>query len=341
MTREVHAAGDLADLVAQLTPDAVLLYKLAVGHPAWTIAEASTQLGFDESYLRELIGSLKDLMLLRPSLDPNRQYDAIGPDSAVSALLTSEEAELRRREAAQEAVRRELLALLPTYFEARQVRRQAEAIDVVEDVAMVRHLLADLARRCSREVHIAHPGSGMAEDQLSRSLGRDLMVLERGVVMRSMLQHSARQHVPTQRYVAAVTKRGAHVRTTPIVPRRLIVFDREVALLPPVDGDPKGGAVIVREPAVVSHMLDAFELLWHAARPFPVLEADDAGETLDEVTQSILVQMAAGAKDEVIARRLGISVRTCRRYIADLTNSLGAQSRFQAGVLAHQRGLLD
>jgi DNA-binding NarL/FixJ family response regulator len=50
--------------------------------------------------------------------------------------------------------------------------------------------------------------------------------------------------------------------------------------------------------------------------------------------------MAGGAKDELIARRLGISLRTCRRYIADLTKDLGAQSRFQAGVLAAQRGLL-
>jgi len=103
------------------------------------------------------------------------------------------------------------------------------------------------------------------------------------------------------------------------------VFDREVAFLPPADGDPKGGAVLVREPAVVSHLLDSFDLLWQSGRVFPVVTGEDTDEALEELTQSILAQMAAGAKDEVIARRLGISVRTCRRYIADLTNDLGAQ----------------
>ncbi|WP_410092509.1 hypothetical protein [Streptomyces sp. uw30] len=33
------------------------------------------------------------------------------------------------------------------------------------------------------------------------------------------------------------------------------------------------------------------------------------------------------------ALRLGMSVRTCRRHIADTMVELGAQSRFQAGYL--------
>jgi DNA-binding CsgD family transcriptional regulator len=339
---EPEFATEFDRLAARLTPDAVMLYKLAIGHPSWTRQEAIEQLGFDSGYLDGLIKTLRELLLLRPSMDSGREFDAIGPDSAVAELLSAEESEIQRRQATHHQIRREMLALLPTYFEARQVRRQAEAIDVVEDVAMVRHLLADQSRRCAREVHIAHPGSGMGDEGLSRSLSLDLMMLERGVTVRSVLQHSTRQHPPTQRYVSAVAAGGALVRTSPIVPRRLIVFDREVAFLPPADGDPKGGAVLVREPAVVSHLLDSFDLLWNSGRPFPVTAADHAGdEALEELTQSILMQMAAGAKDEVIARRLGISVRTCRRYIATLTNDLGAQSRFQAGVLALQRGLLD
>ncbi|WP_328452891.1 MULTISPECIES: hypothetical protein [unclassified Amycolatopsis] len=37
----------------------------------------------------------------------------------------------------------ELLALQATCFDARQARRSAEAIDVIDDVAVVRQLLAD------------------------------------------------------------------------------------------------------------------------------------------------------------------------------------------------------
>ena len=52
----------------------------------------------------------------------------------------------------------------------------------------------------------------------------------------------------------------------------------------------------------------------------------------------LLQQLAAGAQDEQIARRLGVSLRTVRRRGADLMSELGAESRFQAGVEAAKRG---
>ena len=52
----------------------------------------------------------------------------------------------------------------------------------------------------------------------------------------------------------------------------------------------------------------------------------------------LLGQLAGGAKDEQIARALGLSVRTVRRRVAELLVELGAESRFQAGVEAVRRG---
>ena len=56
---------------------------------------------------------------------------------------------------------------------------------------------------------------------------------------------------------------------------------------------------------------------------------------------AILRLMADGEKDEAISRRLSISVRTCRRHIADYMSQVGASSRFQAGVIASRNGHLD
>ena len=47
-----------------------------------------------------------------------------------------------------------------------------------------------------------------------------------------------------------------------------------------------------------------------------------------------------GAKDEQIARTLGLSLRTVRRRVADLMIELGVDTRFQAGVEAARRGWL-
>ena len=65
---------------------------------------------------------------------------------------------------------------------------------------------------------------------------------------------------------------------------------------------------------------------------------DGGRSVLTTVQVSILSGLSAGLTDEAIAGRLGISVRTCRRHVATLFQVLGATSRFQAGVLAAQRG---
>ena len=67
----------------------------------------------------------------------------------------------------------------------------------------------------------------------------------------------------------------------------------------------------------------------------------DDGVGTDELTAQILRLMAAGEKDAAISRRLCISVRTCRRHIADYLARVGATSRFQAGVIAARAGHLD
>ncbi|WP_078988931.1 response regulator transcription factor [Streptomyces sp. WM6372] len=49
--------------------------------------------------------------------------------------------------------------------------------------------------------------------------------------------------------------------------------------------------------------------------------------------------VAKGIKDDTIARRLGISLRTCRRHVSELLDALSAPSRFEAGVIAERQGL--
>ncbi|WP_217368154.1 LuxR C-terminal-related transcriptional regulator [Kitasatospora sp. MMS16-BH015] len=56
---------------------------------------------------------------------------------------------------------------------------------------------------------------------------------------------------------------------------------------------------------------------------------------------AILRMLASGAKDRAIARALGIGERTVLRRIQTLLETLHADTRFQAGVQAAQRGWLD
>ncbi|HEU0237767.1 MAG TPA: helix-turn-helix transcriptional regulator [Micromonosporaceae bacterium] len=72
----------------------------------------------------------------------------------------------------------------------------------------------------------------------------------------------------------------------------------------------------------------------------PRVAAVDVADTSHRSLQRRIVQLLAdGAKDETIARALGMSVRTCRRHIADIMRRLDAVSRFQAGANAVRLGL--
>ncbi|WP_405361042.1 LuxR C-terminal-related transcriptional regulator [Kitasatospora sp. NBC_00085] len=55
---------------------------------------------------------------------------------------------------------------------------------------------------------------------------------------------------------------------------------------------------------------------------------------------AILAMLSGGLRDATIARRLGVSLRTCRKYTAEALAPLGAESRFQAGYLTRSKQIL-
>jgi DNA-binding NarL/FixJ family response regulator len=74
----------------------------------------------------------------------------------------------------------------------------------------------------------------------------------------------------------------------------------------------------------------------------PVSAFDCASEpgSLGSVQRELLRLLAGGLTDEAAAWRLGISLRTTGRHMAALMSTLGAASRFQAGVQATRNGWL-
>ena len=64
-------------------------------------------------------------------------------------------------------------------------------------------------------------------------------------------------------------------------------------------------------------------------------------DLLTDEERRIVGLLAEGLTDDAIARRLGLTRRTCRRRIRVLMERLGARSRFQAGALAAKAGWLD
>jgi DNA-binding CsgD family transcriptional regulator len=130
---------------------------------------------------------------------------------------------------------------------------------------------------------------------------------------------------------------GEQVRIISEVRTRMFILGDSHAVLPEPIGFADEPRVHVRQRSIVAALTMWFESLWDRAAPMPELEA---GRMSPDGRQFLLEQLMAGATDEVIARKLGIGLRTVRRRIAALMTELGVDTRFQAGVEAVRRGWL-
>ncbi|MFC4785721.1 LuxR family transcriptional regulator [Nocardioides sp. MAHUQ-72] len=204
----------------------------------------------------------------------------------------------------------------------------AEAIDP---------FLAGLVADCEEEMLTAQPQAGRDPRKLALAALRDTNLLERGATIRTLYQHSARRSSVTRKYVAAVTDRGAEVRTLDEFFNRMIVIDRRVAVIP--SGEDLSVALAVREPSVVAYLVDVFERSWERARPFTSSETTLMKDIAAEQRAMTLRMLIEGHSDPVSAKRLGVSPRTYAGYVADLKAEFEAETRFQLGYVIGQQGI--
>ena len=172
---------------------------------------------------------------------------------------------------------------------------------------------------------------------LDAAARRDLAALERGVKMRTLYQHSARRSSITQKYVAAVTARGAEVRTLDEFFNRIIVIDRRMAVIPGASGP--ATALLIREPNLLAYLVDIFERTWERARPFTNRGSAAQRDIAHEQRQMTIRMLIEGHADPASAKRLGVSPRTYAGYIADLKEEFEAETRFQLGYKMGQHGM--
>ncbi|MFF5338023.1 LuxR C-terminal-related transcriptional regulator [Streptomyces sp. NPDC013181] len=283
---------------------------------------------------------LVGVRLLQSVPGHSHQLTPVTPDAAAASLVGPAERQIRDLQQAVTEVRAKLMSLTPLYFEGRRVRNHLEAFDVISDPARIQALLDHFGQTCKSELITVQPGGARPADLLDDARASALSILSRGVRIRTIYQHTARNDLATRSYVRDVTVQGAEVRTADEVIDRLIIYDREVAFLPERSArEDSPGAAVVREPTLVAFLCSVFEYLWEGATPY-VVESQRSPASTDELKWSIIRLMTKGYKDEMVARRLGMSVRTCRRHIAEITEELEATSRFQAGYNAARQEML-
>lgn len=315
--------------VPSLPAGSLKIYEWSLGRPSFTIEDVSAELWYSADESQEYVTRLLNAQLLRCVECPEERYLPMDPVVATATVLPKKELELLERQADLDRLRNDLKRISIYHRTSQFGARAAGDIGLVKDGEAVRSLLREAATNSAVEVVSMQPGGRRSVHELVEARERDEEMLARGVRMRVLYQHTARFDVATRDHAERLFTMGAEFRTTESLFSKLIIFDGETAFIP-ADNEDNGAAAVIKNPTLVAFLYACFEHTWASAMEFDTrrVRSDTVGE---ELKNEIIKMLIAGAKDDAIARRLGLSVRTCRKHIGQLMHRFGATSRFQFG----------
>ncbi|GAA2740585.1 LuxR C-terminal-related transcriptional regulator [Kitasatospora cinereorecta] len=317
-------------------PDAGAVYRLMLTDGARRNGELADRLGLPPERIRAALDRLAELGLVRESVEFEGELQLADPRAGLRQLLTVQEEQLRCRQDEFDRSRETVAQLLTAYAMAGPDGQPDTERLTGRDTVVAR--LDRLATEAQVECLSFQPAA-RATAATAASRAANAQAMARGMRMRSVYIDGARRDEATMEHARWLTGLGAEIRTAPVLPVRMIVFDRRAALVSVDPHSPGADAVLIQTPGVVSALLALFEAVWATAVPL----GDTCPGREDGLTRqegALLRLLAEGLTDEAVANRLGLSVRTVRRTAAALMTRLGARSRFEAGLRAKEHGWL-
>ena len=305
------------------------LYRLVLRNSGATVERLAVLLGCTLTELQHSLTPLAEAGLVETV---EETVFASAPGVALARLITEESRRLRGFEEELTGLRKLLLTLEAEHQASRVPQKAPITIERVDggDVAQ-------LIRRLSA------PGTGellwLRPDPWRIPKGKEINewvkeLIRQGRRSRAIYPSRVLELAPD--VVRERTEAGEQVRVLATVPFRLAVMGKAAALISEEFAVHDGRRLVIRNQSIVESLTLLFELLWERAIPVPGMTG---GAVVGAHPRRLLLdQLSTGAKDEQIARTLGLSLRTVRRRVANLLEELGAESRFQAGVEAVRRG---
>lgn len=325
MSRERVDEGKLS--VVGVTALDEQLYRRLLTAPGSTLAELTAGTGIGTTRARQAVARLErcGLVSRRPGV-PARFIPA-PPDVAVGSLIARRQDELER-------ARLEAESLLADFHQGTRYEHSSQVVELISGQAAISQRAAQLMSGAEHEVVLFDkPPYVGAQDNPD-----EMDALARGVRWRAIYSTESLTEPGQLARMTAFRDAGEQARLSPVVPTKLVIVDRRLALMPlGVDGsDAAQTAVLVHPSSLLSLLVTHFDGMWERSISFD--QHLNGGQPPAKSEQRVLQLLSAGLKDEAIARQLGVSGRTLRRRIAQVQEQLGATSRFQAGLQAGRRG---
>lgn len=163
---------------------------------------------------------------------------------------------------------------------------------------------------------------------------RDLLAAGRRVrVLYSQNYATSRDPVPG----SLPSVMAPHTKVTGVEFPNTIIIDRRVAVLWHGANAARPDALMIHEPSLLQALHQFATTTWDSAVGLQT-SPERSRPGLGAVEIAVLEVLGAGLKDEVAARRLSVSLRTYRRYVAAIMVQLGVGTRYQLGVRAAELG---
>jgi DNA-binding NarL/FixJ family response regulator len=320
-------------LAVGVTAEDERVYRNLLHRPRATLPELAAQTGRTPVVLRRAISRLEELGLVSRLAGRPVRFLPTRPDIAVAALISHREEELAAARLAALA----LLAELPP----QEHRAPDDLVEIVHGRAAVAHRFMQLQQSATDELLVLDRPP-YVQDPNQQNSG-ELERLAYGVRICGIYDISALAVPGKLQLAREAVAAGEEGRVSPDVPMKMAIADRKTAILPLTTEAPAliDSAIVVHTSTLLDALVTLFEVLWRSALPLPARPGDATSAGLASPPDpELFTLLAAGLKDEAVARQLGLSLRTVHRRVSELMDGLGARTRLQAGLLAARRGWL-
>ena len=319
-----------------LSTTAEALYRALLTHGPTTDSRLPDLVDAEVSAVQAALDELKRVELVQCISGSPDCWLAGSPEVALASLVVQQQEALLERQRDLERAQSTVSELI-RLSRSRAPGGGADAVEFTSDVEATRRRCRHFERTTERYVMALHKLGQSPAHEPDPEPGA-LAMLDHGIEVQSVYERAVLLVPGRFETLRRVTAAGEQARTLPTVPLKLVVYDRAHEMVQLDDDEVATTALFVHQSGLLAGLVCLFELLWERAVPIPPdpeLPIEERSPERDEVLLSLL---AAGFKDESIARHLHISPSTVTRRMARLMELTGTSTRFQLGMQAVRRG---
>ncbi|MGW1997623.1 helix-turn-helix domain-containing protein [Embleya sp. NPDC001921] len=304
------------------------LYRELLGRPDLTLAELAEALATPPQRLRRQLKILEDAGLVSRAPGRPIRFRPAPPGLAVDVLAARQHERL-------EHSRLDAVNLNELWETG---RGREPAVQIVrgnqDNVARFLH-----TQRTARREILTFDKPPYVAQGVTRQTELQLERLAAGVRYRTLYDSESLTDPAQVEAIRALAHAGEQARTTNDLPMKALIADGTSGLVPIALSGERHTVVLGPSP-LLDGLITLFELLWQTATPLWSAGPTTPQSALSAFDTLLLGYAAAGCTDEVTARRTGLNKRTIERHMRRVMDTLGARTRFQAGLQAGLKGYL-